>query len=107
MQHQRHDVLQHAIDMDTNDMESCAIQETDSLDLLIVDDHKLVLSGMRRLLEDNPLINTITEASSGEEAVALAAGRQFGAVVMDLVLQTLLRVIYSTDSQSICLCMVL
>jgi len=57
-----------------------------SLDLLIVDDHKLVLSGMRSLLCDNPVINSITEAGSGEEAVALARTNTFGAVLMDLML---------------------
>lgn len=67
-------------------MESCVMHNAERLDLLIVDDHKLVLSGMRRLLEDNPSIQSITEASSGEEAVSLAAAQEFGAVVMDLVL---------------------
>jgi len=57
-----------------------------SLDLLIVDDHKLVLSGMRSLLSDNPAINSITEAGSGEEAVALSRTKEFGAVLMDLML---------------------
>ncbi len=55
-----------------------------SLDLLIVDDHKLVLSGMCSLLSDNPLVNSITAAGTGEEAVALAEQKTFGAVLMDL-----------------------
>jgi two-component system, NarL family, invasion response regulator UvrY len=55
-----------------------------SLDLLIVDDHKLVLSGMCSLLSDNPLVNSITAAGTGEEAVALAEQQTFGAVLMDL-----------------------
>lgn len=67
-------------------MNSNAMRNAESLDLLIVDDHKLVLTGMRRLLEDHPIIGTITEASSGEQAVELATNRKFGAVVMDLVL---------------------
>ncbi len=60
------------------------MQSNLSLDLMIVDDHQLVLSGMRSLLSGNPIINTITEASSGEEAVALAEKQRFGAVLMDM-----------------------
>lgn len=55
-----------------------------SLDLMIVDDHKLVLSGMRSLLSSDPMINSITEATSGEQAVALAEERKFCAVLMDM-----------------------
>jgi len=55
-----------------------------SLDIMIVDDHKLVLSGMRSLLSDNPLINSITEATTGEEAVALTHKNNFNAILMDL-----------------------
>lgn len=60
------------------------MQDNLSLDLMIVDDHKLVLSGMRSLLSDDPMINSITEATSGEQAVALAEERKFGAVLMDM-----------------------
>ena len=56
------------------------------LDVLIVDDHALVRSGMRRLLEDNPAIGDIHEAGSGEEALRLAASRRFGLVLMDIAL---------------------
>ena len=72
-------MLQHA-----NEMENSVMQNDLSLDLLIVDDHKLVLSGMRSLLVDNASVNSITEASSGEEAVALAREKTFSAVLMDL-----------------------
>jgi len=60
------------------------MQKNLSLDLMIVDDHKLVRSGMRSLLSNNPIINSITEATSGEQAVALAEKRPFGAVLMDM-----------------------
>lgn len=56
------------------------------IDLLIVDDHALVRAGMRRLLEDNPAIDAIVEASSGEEALELARGRRFGLILMDIAL---------------------
>ena len=62
------------------------MQNDSALDILIVDDHQLVLSGMCSLLSDNPLINSITEASTGEDAVALAREKTFGAILMDLEL---------------------
>jgi len=55
-----------------------------SLDLMIVDDHQLVRSGMRSLLSGEPMINSITEANSGEQAVALAEQRRFCAILMDM-----------------------
>ena len=65
-------MLQHANKMEYSVMQNNGMQNNLSLDLLIVDDHKLVLSGMRSLLSDNPMVNSITEASTGEDAVALA-----------------------------------
>lgn len=56
------------------------------LEVLVVDDHELVRSGMRRLLEDNSLIGNITEASSGEDAVSLARQHHFDIVLMDISL---------------------
>ena len=56
------------------------------LEVLVVDDHELVRSGMRRLLEDNSLIGNITEASSGEEAVSFARQNSFDIVLMDISL---------------------
>ena len=57
-----------------------------ALDVLVVDDHALVRSGMRRLLEDNPVLGEIAEASSAEEALALVAARPFSLVLMDISL---------------------
>lgn len=56
------------------------------LEVLVVDDHELVRSGMRRLLEDNSLIGNISEASTGEEAVSLAGQHRFDIVLMDISL---------------------
>jgi len=61
-------------------------QKNLSLDLLIVDDHKLVLSGMQSLLSGHDIINTIAAAVSGEEAVDLVQRQSFSAVLMDLKL---------------------
>ena len=56
---------------------------TSSITVLLVDDHALVRRGFRRLLEDDSSIAVIGEASSGEEAVRLAAERMPHVVVMD------------------------
>jgi len=56
------------------------------LEVLVVDDHELVRSGMRRLLEDNSLIGEISEASSGEDAVTLADKQRFDIILMDISL---------------------
>ena len=37
--------------------------------VLVVDDHELVRSGITRMLADNPDIEVIGEASSGEDAI--------------------------------------
>ena len=51
--------------------------------VLLVDDHTLVRRGFRRLLEDDPAIVVVGEASDGEEAVRLAASLKPRVIVMD------------------------
>jgi DNA-binding NarL/FixJ family response regulator len=51
--------------------------------VLLADDHTLVRRGFRRLLEDDPEIAVVGEASDGDEAVALAASLKPHVVVMD------------------------
>lgn len=58
-----------------------------TLNVLVVDDHELVRAGMRRLLEENPQIKEIFEASSGEEALEMADIQTFDLVLMDIKLQ--------------------
>lgn len=53
------------------------------LDVLVVDDHELVRTGMRRLLEDHEMISSIDEASSGEVAVSKVSKRHYHLVLMD------------------------
>jgi len=55
-----------------------------ALNVLVVDDHELVRTGMRRLLEDNPEIASIQEASSGEMALELASDQTFDIILMDV-----------------------
>jgi DNA-binding NarL/FixJ family response regulator len=54
-----------------------------ALTVLLVDDHHLVRRGFRRLLEDDPDIVVVGEASDGDEAVRLAAELAPRVVVMD------------------------
>lgn len=57
-----------------------------ALAVLVVDDHTLVRTGMRLLLEDNPLIDHIAEASSAEEALEATRAGHFDLVLMDITL---------------------
>ena len=56
------------------------------LTVLLVDDHALVRKGFRRILEDDPEIQVVGEASDGEEAVRLALQLRPKVVVMDCAL---------------------
>jgi two-component system, NarL family, invasion response regulator UvrY len=52
--------------------------------ILLVDDHELVRTGIRRLLEDNIGITVVDEAASGEEAVAMVRANPPDLVLMDI-----------------------
>ena len=56
------------------------------LSILLVDDHALVRKGFRRMLEDDPTISVVGEASTGTEAVKLALQLKPRVVVMDCAL---------------------
>ena len=51
--------------------------------VLLVDDHALVRRGFRRLLEDDPFIEVVGEASTAAEAIDLAVALRPRVVVMD------------------------
>jgi DNA-binding NarL/FixJ family response regulator len=55
----------------------------DKITVLLADDHTLVRRGFRRLLEDDPGIIVVAEASDGEEAVNLAMSLQPRVIMMD------------------------
>ena len=52
--------------------------------VLLVDDHDLVRTGIRRLLEDNEGIEVVGEARSGEEALSAVQAVQPEIVLMDV-----------------------
>jgi DNA-binding NarL/FixJ family response regulator len=58
----------------------------DKIKVLLVDDHALVRRGFRRMLEDDPQIEIVAEASDGEEAVHLATKEKPSVIVMDCAL---------------------
>jgi len=57
--------------------------------VLLVDDHSLVRQGFRRMLEDDPGILVVGEASDGHEAVEAAARLHPAVVVMDFALPSM------------------
>jgi len=52
--------------------------------VMLVDDHDLVRTGIKRLLEDHPNINIVGEATSGEQALELITENDPDVVLMDI-----------------------
>lgn len=59
---------------------------TQTITVLLADDHALVRRGFRRLLEDDPSIAVVGEASNGEDAIRLAGELKPRVVVMDVAM---------------------
>jgi len=55
-----------------------------SVGILIVDDEELLRIGFRMILEAEPDFEVIGEASSGTEAVAMAASLQPDVILMEI-----------------------
>jgi DNA-binding NarL/FixJ family response regulator len=56
------------------------------ISVLLVDDHSLVRRGFRRMLEDEPDIKVVGEASDGTEAIRMAKELKPKVIVMDCAL---------------------
>jgi DNA-binding NarL/FixJ family response regulator len=56
---------------------------TNAITVLLADDHALVRRGFRRLLEDDPAIAVVGEASDGEDAIRLTRQLKPRVIVMD------------------------
>src|SRR4030095_8421917 len=55
----------------------------DRITVLLADDHALVRRGFRRILEDDPEIEVVGEASNGADAIRLFSELNARVVVMD------------------------
>ncbi|MEC0253848.1 response regulator transcription factor [Paenibacillus lautus] len=62
------------------------MSETKTITILIVDDHAIVRQGLRALFTIQPDCRVIGEASSGEDAVTLAAELVPDIILMDLIM---------------------
>ncbi len=54
--------------------------------VMLVDDHKIVRAGLHMLLQDQPDIHIVAEASSGAEAIELAPHHQPDVILMDVTM---------------------
>lgn len=61
----------------------------DEISVLLVDDHALVRRGFRHILEDDPYLQVVGEASDGIEAIEMAQKLHPRVVVMDLAMPKL------------------
>ena len=52
--------------------------------IAIIDDHSLILEGLRSLLKDLPDVTEILEAHNGTEMLALLKDKEFQACIVDL-----------------------
>jgi DNA-binding NarL/FixJ family response regulator len=59
---------------------------SNEISVLLVDDHALVRKGFRRMIEDDPDIRVVGEASSGLEAVQLCQQLKPQVIVMDMAM---------------------
>jgi DNA-binding NarL/FixJ family response regulator len=59
---------------------------SNEISVLLVDDHGLVRKGFRRMLEDDPELRVIGEATNGQEAIKLAQQLHPQVIVMDMAM---------------------
>jgi DNA-binding NarL/FixJ family response regulator len=57
---------------------------TEQINVILADDHAVVRQGIRRFLEEDPLIDVVAEASDGAEAIRLVAEHQPDVAVLDI-----------------------
>lgn len=62
------------------------VKKAARISVVLVDDHNLVRLGFRRILEDEPDIEVVAEASNGDDAVTLARKLRPDVIVMDCAL---------------------
>ncbi|MEA3232585.1 MAG: response regulator transcription factor, partial [Thermodesulfobacteriota bacterium] len=59
---------------------------TESISILVVDDHTIVRQGLARLLEEQPDLSVVGQATNGREAVDLARELKPDIVIMDIAM---------------------
>ena len=69
-----------------DDLHMTSHEPQNQISVVLVEDHALVRQGFRRLLEDDPAIRIVGEASDGEEAVELVRVLHPDVVIMDCAL---------------------
>jgi DNA-binding NarL/FixJ family response regulator len=62
------------------------VKKAARISVVLVDDHNLVRLGFRRILEDEPDIEVVAEASNGDDAITLARKLRPDVIVMDCAL---------------------
>src|SRR5690242_7660920 len=62
------------------------IHMSNEITVLLADDHGLVRKGFRRMLEDDPAIRVVGEATNGQEAIKLAEQLHPRVIVMDMAM---------------------
>jgi DNA-binding NarL/FixJ family response regulator len=60
------------------------MKDSDGITILIVDDHPMVRSGLRLLIEGQSGLQIVGEAGTGAEAIAEAASKQPNLILLDL-----------------------
>lgn len=65
------------------------VVEMDAIRILLADDHTVMRSGLRLLLERQPDFAVVAEAEDGRRAVALAETEDLSVVVMDIAMPLL------------------
>src|SRR6185437_13412467 len=66
--------------------ECMAPTTTATIRVLLCDDHALVRSGLRRLIESEPKFEVVGEASDAEEAIAFAGHQRPDVLLLDIVM---------------------
>ena len=54
------------------------------IEIILVDDHAIVREGIRRIIDDTPGLTISSEASTGEEALALIKKEKYDLVILDI-----------------------
>ncbi|MFR2524881.1 MAG: response regulator transcription factor [Alistipes sp.] len=62
---------------------------SDKINVLLIDDHELILHGIEHILEQIPAVGTVRTARSGQEALELIGRTPFDLSILDIELPDL------------------